>query len=116
MLSSPIAWINREIERQEERKETIDAKIKDLESAKKLALELPDTCLFCKGTGIETYTEPPGSRGTRACKVCRGLGKVREIVCECGYVIGIDNEDIRRQYVPECPRCGRAILVDQYGD
>ncbi len=116
MLSSPVAWINREIERQKEKRSAIDARIKDLVKAKNLALELPDTCPFCKETGLESYTEPHGSRGTRACGVCRGLGKVREIVCECGYVIGIDNEKVRRQYVPECPKCGRVILVDQYGD
>ncbi len=114
MQSPPIEWINREIERQMEKRSIIDDRIRDLQKAKNLAIELPDTCPFCKGQ--VAYTEPPGSRGTRHCGVCRGLGKVREIVCECGCIIGIDREDVRRQYVPVCPKCGRAILVDQYGD
>ena len=65
MQSPPIEWINREIERQMEKRSIIDDRIRDLQKAKNLAIELPDTCPFCKGQ--VAYTEPPGSRGTRHC-------------------------------------------------
>ena len=87
----------------------LENKIKRLDEKKEMLLSLPTTCPSCKGSGRERYTDAAGSGDWRECSTCRGIGKIGQIECKCGKVIGVDMIRVRQETFPSCPWCGMSL-------
>lgn len=80
-----------------------------LEAEKEMLLNLPVTCPSCDGSGEESYVDAAGDTDIRDCRTCRGLGKISNIKCNCGFVITTDMIALRRETFPKCPKCGSSL-------
>ncbi len=96
--------IDYSLKKYKEDKARAEMKIAKIEEMKNMLLNLPVVCPSCNGTGEESYMD-----GWQECPVCRGLGKIGPIECECGHTIDTDMIGVRNDLAPSCPWCGKPL-------